>query len=160
MQVSELKLNSLTSNHFRCGLAVRCTSFPTDMESRKRPHLDDGEPLQAKKRALASPNGTPYINGVVADTEEPRDNDSLEVSILSTTPHAISNILRIVISQRSHFPTDEALLERTRAKQSSNSRAGTAEKYLRSWPCSHVCVLESGNDPFLDSFAYLNILCH
>jgi E3 ubiquitin-protein ligase BRE1 len=62
------------------------------MESRKRPHLDDGEPLQAKKRALASPNGTPYINGVVAETEEPTDNDSLEVSILPTSFYATYNV--------------------------------------------------------------------
>jgi E3 ubiquitin-protein ligase BRE1 len=57
-----------------------------EVESRKRPHLGDPEPLPSKKRAV-SVNGSPVlVNGNVHPTspvdEEPRDQDSLEVCSL------------------------------------------------------------------------------
>jgi len=55
-----------------------------EVESRKRPLVGDPDPLPSKKRAV-SVNGTAIlVNGNVHTTppidEEPRDQDSLEVS--------------------------------------------------------------------------------
>lgn len=48
------------------------------MESRKRARTDDGEVVQAKKRALSASHDSPVaVNG---DADEPKDNDSLEVN--------------------------------------------------------------------------------
>lgn len=51
-----------------------------EAESRKRPHVDEGDPVQTKKRVLASANGSPHVNGI-AETEEPSDGNNLEVMI-------------------------------------------------------------------------------
>ncbi|KAA1474225.1 hypothetical protein DENSPDRAFT_873258 [Dentipellis sp. KUC8613] len=55
------------------------------MESRKRPHLEEPEPLYPKKRALTDPTGSPVLaNGVVSatlpagDDDEPKDQSTLE----------------------------------------------------------------------------------
>lgn len=48
------------------------------MESRKRPRAEDGENAQSKKRALSASHDSPVaVNG---DADEPKDNDSLEVT--------------------------------------------------------------------------------
>lgn len=49
------------------------------MESRKRPHTDDDDVSQVKKRVFTGVNGSPEVNGVRADSAEPSDNDQLEV---------------------------------------------------------------------------------
>ncbi|KAJ6500129.1 BRE1 E3 ubiquitin ligase-domain-containing protein [Mycena vitilis] len=49
------------------------------MESRKRPHAQEPDVSVAKKRILASTNGTPYVNGAVHEAEEPSDPDNLEM---------------------------------------------------------------------------------
>ena len=58
-----------------------------EVESRKRPHLTDTDPLPSKKRAVSVNGTTILVNGNVHSTppadEEPRDQDSLEVSKLS-----------------------------------------------------------------------------
>ena len=56
-----------------------------EVESRKRPHLGDSDPLPSKKRAVSVNNGTTIlVNGNAHHTppadEEPRDQDNLEVS--------------------------------------------------------------------------------
>ncbi|KAH9040132.1 BRE1-domain-containing protein, partial [Lactarius pseudohatsudake] len=52
------------------------------VESRKRPHLGDSDPLPSKKRAVSVNSTTILVNGDVHSTspvdEEPRDQDSLE----------------------------------------------------------------------------------
>ncbi|KAF8482639.1 BRE1 E3 ubiquitin ligase-domain-containing protein, partial [Russula ochroleuca] len=52
------------------------------VDSRKRPHLDDSEPLPSKKRAVSVNSTTVLVNGSVLPTaaaeEEPRDQDNLE----------------------------------------------------------------------------------
>jgi E3 ubiquitin-protein ligase BRE1 len=54
-----------------------------EVHSRKRPHLNDSEPLPSKKRAVSVNSTTVLVNGSVLPTaaadEEPRDQDSLEV---------------------------------------------------------------------------------
>ncbi|KAH9083872.1 BRE1 E3 ubiquitin ligase-domain-containing protein [Lactarius deliciosus] len=53
-----------------------------EVESRKRPHLGDSDPLPSKKRAVSVNSTTILVNGDVHSTspvdEEPRDQDSLE----------------------------------------------------------------------------------
>jgi E3 ubiquitin-protein ligase BRE1 len=49
------------------------------MESRKRPHADEDDPSVAKKRILTGSNGSPQVNGVTTEQEEPGDGDNLEV---------------------------------------------------------------------------------
>lgn len=46
---------------------------------RKRPNPDNEDTSTAKKRALTGPNGSPRVNGSMADHDEPNDNDNLEV---------------------------------------------------------------------------------
>lgn len=51
------------------------------MESRKRLRAEDGDLLQSKKRAVSDSRDSPVpINGV-SDPDEPKDSDSLEVSL-------------------------------------------------------------------------------
>jgi hypothetical protein len=57
-----------------------------EVESRKRPHLEDSESLPSKKRAVSVNGSAPLlVNGNVHPTspvdEEPRDQDSLEVCL-------------------------------------------------------------------------------
>jgi hypothetical protein len=49
------------------------------MESRKRPRVEDGEGVQAKKRALSVSHGSP-VAAMNGDADEPKDGDSLEVN--------------------------------------------------------------------------------
>ncbi|KII92834.1 hypothetical protein PLICRDRAFT_51174 [Plicaturopsis crispa FD-325 SS-3] len=49
------------------------------MESRKRPHVEDGDVLHPKKRLMTSANGSPHTNGVVTEVEEPNDASNLEL---------------------------------------------------------------------------------
>lgn len=49
------------------------------MESRKRPHSTEDEPTIQKKRILTGVNGAPHVNGVVSESEDPKDTDNLEV---------------------------------------------------------------------------------
>ena len=55
-----------------------------EVESRKRPHLGDSDPLPSKKRAVSVNGPTILANGNANHTppadEEPRDQDNLEVS--------------------------------------------------------------------------------
>lgn len=55
-----------------------------EVHSRKRPHLGDSDPLPSKKRAVSVNGTTVLVNGNVhpntAADDEPRDQDSLEVS--------------------------------------------------------------------------------
>ena len=70
-------------------LAVAGVAFPhhrfstlSAMESKKRPHADDGEPhSRAKKRAVSDDRGSPsHPNGTVAShSDEPRESDNIEV---------------------------------------------------------------------------------
>ncbi|KAI0305442.1 BRE1-domain-containing protein [Multifurca ochricompacta] len=52
------------------------------VESRKRPHIGEPDPLPSKKRAVSVNGTTPIVNGNVHPTvpseDEPRDQDSLE----------------------------------------------------------------------------------
>jgi E3 ubiquitin-protein ligase BRE1 len=52
------------------------------MESRKRPHSAEDEPTTQKKRILTGINGTPHVNGILSQAEEPNDADNLEVKIM------------------------------------------------------------------------------
>jgi len=49
------------------------------MESRKRPLTDDIDTSVAKKRILTGSNGSPHVNGVVGEQDEPGPGDNLEV---------------------------------------------------------------------------------
>ncbi|KAI6026328.1 hypothetical protein BKA83DRAFT_4241880 [Pisolithus microcarpus] len=49
------------------------------MESKKRPHSDDGDAFQVKKRVVTGLSGSPEVNGVRADSAEPTENDQLEL---------------------------------------------------------------------------------
>jgi E3 ubiquitin-protein ligase BRE1 len=75
------------------------------MESRKRPYAEeDDEPVQTKKRLLTTVNGSPHVNGVVTEVEEPTDGDNLEVT---NSPQAfcVLNSLysTIAVSQGCYF---------------------------------------------------------
>ena len=48
------------------------------MESRKRPRTEDGDVVQAKKRALSVGQDSP-VAAVNGDADEPKDGDNLEV---------------------------------------------------------------------------------
>lgn len=50
------------------------------MESRKRPLTDDIDPSVAKKRILTGSNGSPHVNGVAEERDEPGPGDNLEVA--------------------------------------------------------------------------------
>lgn len=64
-----------------CAASYILFTFHSVMESRKRPHSTEDEPIIQKKRVLTSVNGTPHVNGVVSDTEEPKEQDNLEVRL-------------------------------------------------------------------------------
>lgn len=49
------------------------------MDSRKRSHSHEDDPPTTKKRILTGSNGSPHVNGVVAEQEEPAEGDNLEV---------------------------------------------------------------------------------
>ncbi|KAJ7091203.1 BRE1 E3 ubiquitin ligase-domain-containing protein [Mycena epipterygia] len=49
------------------------------MESKKRPHGQEGDVSVAKKRILAGANGAPYVNGSAPEIDEPSDLDNLEM---------------------------------------------------------------------------------
>lgn len=70
------------------------------MESRKRPHIDDGDAAVTKKRIIADAAGSPHVNGTRTDSEEPREGDSLEVRL--THAGRFSLCLLLFINQR-HF---------------------------------------------------------
>ena len=57
------------------------------MESRKRPHMDDGDvSVAAKKRVLTGSNGTPHVNSTTDQTEDEQIfNAELEVSVRDHT---------------------------------------------------------------------------
>lgn len=54
------------------------------MESKKRPHDEDDVDTSVKKRIVSDDHGSPRVNGVVSDSNEPTDGDNLEVSWLTT----------------------------------------------------------------------------
>ena len=56
--------------------------FTFSMESRKRPHSLEDELTIHKKPKFSSINGTPHVNGVVNDADEPKDTDNLEVIMM------------------------------------------------------------------------------
>ncbi|KAJ7178373.1 hypothetical protein C8R43DRAFT_455971 [Mycena crocata] len=49
------------------------------MESKKRPHTQEGDVSVSKKRILAGANGAPYVNGSAPEIEEPSDLNDLEM---------------------------------------------------------------------------------
>ncbi|KAJ8462214.1 hypothetical protein ONZ51_g11039 [Trametes cubensis] len=50
------------------------------MESRKRPHVDDGEPSRPKKRAVSDDRASPsHPNGTASHSDEPKDSDHVEL---------------------------------------------------------------------------------
>ncbi|KAF8070613.1 BRE1 E3 ubiquitin ligase-domain-containing protein [Lyophyllum atratum] len=49
------------------------------MASRKRPFAEDEDTAATKKRVLTGPNGSPLVNGLVEEQEEPTEADSLEL---------------------------------------------------------------------------------
>ena len=52
------------------------------MESRKRSRAEDSEPVNAKKRLLSDSRESPIpVNGAGHDTDEPKDDDNLEVRL-------------------------------------------------------------------------------
>ncbi|EPQ57301.1 hypothetical protein GLOTRDRAFT_137657 [Gloeophyllum trabeum ATCC 11539] len=49
------------------------------MESRKRTHAEDADPVVTKKRAVSNGYGSPTrVNGVATEVDEPKENDELE----------------------------------------------------------------------------------
>ncbi|KAF4599455.1 E3 ubiquitin-protein ligase bre1 [Pleurotus pulmonarius] len=48
------------------------------MESKKRPHDEDDADTSVKKRIVSDDHGSPRVNGVVSDSNEPTDGDNLE----------------------------------------------------------------------------------
>lgn len=78
----------LISSYQSSTLATLITSkkpVHLNMESRKRPHSLEEEPTIQKKRILTGVNGSPHVNGVVSDADEPRDADNLEVNAAQST---------------------------------------------------------------------------
>ncbi len=58
---------------------------PTPMESRKRPHADDGDLARPKKRAVSDDRASPsHLNGALSHSDEPKDGDNVEVAQLSS----------------------------------------------------------------------------
>ena len=50
------------------------------MESKKRSRTEDTEPINAKKRFISDSHDSPApVNGAAHDTDEPKDDDNLEV---------------------------------------------------------------------------------
>ncbi|KAI0328649.1 BRE1-domain-containing protein [Cubamyces sp. BRFM 1775] len=50
------------------------------MESRKRPHVDDGESSRPKKRAVSDDRASPsHLNGTASHSDEPKDSDHVEL---------------------------------------------------------------------------------
>ncbi|GLB37588.1 putative BRE1 E3 ubiquitin ligase [Lyophyllum shimeji] len=49
------------------------------MASRKRPFAEDDEAAAAKKRVLTGPNGSPLVNGLAGEHDEPTEGDNLEL---------------------------------------------------------------------------------
>ncbi|CDO75357.1 hypothetical protein BN946_scf184966.g25 [Trametes cinnabarina] len=50
------------------------------MESRKRPHVDDGEPSRPKKRAASDDRASPsHPNGTTPHNDEPKETDNVEL---------------------------------------------------------------------------------
>ncbi len=101
-------------------------SLMQEVESRKRPHIGDSDPLPSKKRAVSVNSTTILVNGDVHSTppvdEEPRDQDSLEVSkqaqsiSLALVPCFVFLMYFVLsskaIPQGGHFPPHETLLAR------------------------------------------------
>jgi hypothetical protein len=76
-----------------------------ETESRKRPHVDEDEGLQTKKRALVSPNGSPRVNGIT-EADEPTDTDHVEVngSFSSQLTGQTSFRGMLAVPKRGHLP--------------------------------------------------------
>lgn len=52
------------------------------MESKKRPHAEDAEQSQPKKRAVSDVRYSPsHINGGMSQDDEPKDDNNLEVQL-------------------------------------------------------------------------------
>ncbi|KAH9892516.1 BRE1-domain-containing protein [Cubamyces lactineus] len=50
------------------------------MESRKRPHVDDGDSSRPKKRAVSDDRASPsHLNGTASHSDEPKDGDHVEL---------------------------------------------------------------------------------
>ncbi|KAL1939862.1 hypothetical protein VTO73DRAFT_9562 [Trametes versicolor] len=50
------------------------------MESRKRPHADDGDLARPKKRAVSDDRASPsHLNGTLSHSDEPKDGDNVEL---------------------------------------------------------------------------------
>ncbi|OJT06362.1 E3 ubiquitin-protein ligase BRE1 [Trametes pubescens] len=50
------------------------------MESRKRPHADDGDLARPKKRAVSDDRASPsHLNGALSHSDEPKDGDNVEL---------------------------------------------------------------------------------
>lgn len=63
-----------------CRSVFFSTYFPTQfLFTMKRAHADEDEPSVTKKRVLSGANGSPHVNGIVADHDDPKDGDNIEV---------------------------------------------------------------------------------
>lgn len=69
------------------------------MASKKRPFSEEEDTTAAKKRALTGPNGSPLVNGAVADSqEEPTEADNLEVTHLYQTHNPLTKVKLSAVS--------------------------------------------------------------
>lgn len=101
------------------------------MESRKRPHSTEDEPAIQKKRILTGVNGSPHVNAVVSETDEPKEGDDLEVTIVCMLVTSNGSLyVLLALSKRSHISENEALFQRTRAQSDADSRVGEAKEHL------------------------------
>lgn len=85
--------------------------FNMDSSSRKRAHTDEHDTPVAKKRALSGANGSPRVNGLSTEQEEPTENDNLEVNSIMIVVHMLTDIIcGIALPERGHISQNETLL--------------------------------------------------
>lgn len=113
-------------------LALSPTALPSniiqspmqEVHSKKRPLLDDSEPLPSKKRAVSVNSTTVLVNGSVlppaAVDEEPRDQDNLEVDSIPSS--LASPVLTRFAASFQQF-RKEAIFRRMRHYSRENERS-------------------------------------
>jgi E3 ubiquitin-protein ligase BRE1 len=99
-----------------------------EVESRKRPHLEDPDSLPSKKRAVSVNGSAVLVNGNVHPTspldEEPRDQDSLEVCPrLPSYPLFFLSLTCFIIAFQQF--RKEAIFRRMRHYSRENERSQT-----------------------------------
>ncbi|KIK09930.1 hypothetical protein K443DRAFT_671248 [Laccaria amethystina LaAM-08-1] len=75
------------------------------MESRKRPLTDDIDTSVAKKRILTGSNGSPHVNGVALEQDEPGPGDNLELFRKEAIYRRMKHYSRE--NERNHIRIDE-----------------------------------------------------